>query len=408
MAVCGLTLLVAFGIRLSFTVFFVALLDEFHWSRADTAFIFSVNMIVFTITSTWAGMLLDKWGVRWVFAGGAVLLALGLWFSSRVQSLLQLAIAYGVVVGLGITVLGLGLQASVVARWFRQKRGLAIGLTFAGTGVGSLLITPAAELVVTRVGWRTAYLVLAGLAVAIIPFIVLFLRLAPEEMDLLPDGQTAVLPNPQLQPTQLPQWRIDQVIRTVPFWLLLFASLGAIGPLRMLTVHQLAVMVDAGFDRLQAATMIGLTGAITAVAFVLWGGVSDRIGRLKVYGLGSLCMLGAINILNNLDALASSNILVVYAVVLGLGEGSRASLITAIASDMFPGKALGAVNGAMGAAFGAGAAFFPWLAGWLFDSLGSYMIAFHIASGAVLLSLIALWLATLWERRSRAMKGIRL
>ena len=392
-AVCGLTVLVSFGIRLSFTVFFVALLEEFKWSRADTAFIFSVSMIVFTVTSTWAGMMLDRWGVRRLFAAGALLLATGLWFSSRTQSLMQLAIAYGVVVGLGITILGLGLQASVVARWFRKKLGVAIGLTFAGTGLGTLIIIPAAEYLVSQVGWRMAYLVLAGLAVAIIPFIVLFLRLSPAEMGLLPDGNTPIINKSLPQLFVGRQWTMRQVIQTPSFWLLIVASLGAIGPLRMLTVHQLAAMVDAGFDSLQAATMIGLTGGITAVSFIVWGALSDRLGRRVVYALGSLCMLGAITILGSVASFSSPHILLVYALLLGLGEGSRSSLVTAVASDIFPGNALSTVNGAVGAAFGAGAAFFPWLAGWLFDLSGSYKTAFQIGSGAVLISLITLWLA---------------
>ncbi|MCP4416455.1 MAG: MFS transporter [Chloroflexi bacterium] len=392
-AVCGLIVLVSFGIRLSFTVFFVALLEEFNWTRADTAFIFSVSMIVFTVTSTWAGMMLDRWGVHRLFTAGAVLLALGLWFSSRVQSLMQLAIAYGIVVGLGITILGLGLQASVVSRWFRKKLGLAIGLTFAGTGIGTLVITPAAEYLVSQVGWRTAYLVLAGLAVAIIPFILLFLRLSPEEMGLQPDGNTVISNRSLPQSLFRSHWTMSQVVRTPSFWLLIVASLGAVGPIRMLTVHQLAAMVDAGFDHLQGATIIGLTGGITAVSFVVWGILSDRFGRQGVYALGSFCLLGAIGILGSVASFSSPNILFVYALLLGLGEGSRSSLVTAVASDIFPGNALSTVNGAIGAAFGAGAAFFPWLAGWLFDFSGSYKTAFQIGSGAVLISLIALWLA---------------
>jgi MFS family permease len=392
-AVCSLTLLVAFGVRLSFSVFFVALIEAFDWPRGSTSLIFSVSMIVFAFVSTPAGMALDKWGARVVFGVGAGLMALGLFLSSRIQSLTQLTLAYGFVAGSGIAILGLGPQASLIARWFRRRRGMAIGITFAGTGLGSLLLTPGAEFLITRFDWRTAYLVLAGLAVAVVPFIVIFLRLNPSKMGLQIDGEeTAVSPIP-FSPQTTVNWHMRDIIRTPSFWLVLVAAAGAIGPLRMLTVHQLAVMADAGFARLFGATVVGLAGAVTAVAFILFGILSDRFGRRGAYAIGSVCLLLAMGLLGSLPRLVWPGWLRLYAVMLGLGEGSRSSLVTAVASDLFPGSALGAVNGAVGSAFGLGAAVFPWFAGILFDQTGSYNIAFETASMAILLSTIALWLA---------------
>jgi MFS family permease len=395
-AVCSLTLLVTFGVRLSFSVFFVALIEDFSWPRGSTSLVFSTSMIVFTMFSTPAGMALDRWGARRVFGAGAAVLALGLFLSSRIDSLNQLALAYGVVAGLGITILGLGPQASLIARWFRRRRGLAIGITFAGTGLGTLLLTPGTEYLVSRVGWRGAYLVLAGLVLVIIPVIVSLLRMNPAVMNLLPDGDT-VLPqtaNPQKSSSQTAEgWQMSEIVRTPAFWLVILAGLGSIGPLRMLTVHQLAVIVDAGFERLFGATVIGLAGAVTAVSFVFFGSLSDRFGRRGAYAIGSFCLLIAVGLLANLNLLPSSNWLVLYALFLGLGEGSRASLITAVVSDMFPGPALGAVNGAVGSAFGFGAAVFPWLAGTLFDQFGSYLLPFTIAAVAIFISTISIWYA---------------
>lgn len=392
-AVSSLSLLVTFGTRLSFTVFFVALIEEFGWSRANTSLIFSVNMAVFALTSVPAGLALDRWGVRWVFGTGAALLAAGLWLCSRIQNLSQLVLSYGVVVGLGITILGLALQGSLVSRWFYRRRGIAIGLTFAGTGLGTLALTPAVEYIIGSAGWRQAYMALAALAVAGIPVVVIFLRSQPSDMGLFPDGDTTS-PSPSRQPADSPKgWTMDQAVRTPAFWLIVLSALGAIGPLRMLTVHQMAAMVGAGYDGLYAASIIGFSGAITAVSFIAFGALSDRVGRRAAYALGSGALLGAIGLLSRLDAAGGSAVLWLYAVLLGLGEGSRSSLVTAVASDLFPGAAMGAISGAVGSAFGAGAAVFPWLAGWIYDRSGTYEGAFVAAGVAVVVSALTLWLA---------------
>jgi MFS family permease len=392
-AVSHLTLMVVFGVRLSFTVFFVALIDEFGWSRADTSLIFSTSMIVFAIASTLTGIALDRWGVRRTFGVGAVILSAGLLMSSRVDSIMQLAVAYGLVSGLGITMLGLGPQASLLARWFRRRRGMAIGIAFAGTGIGSLLIVPGVESIITNFGWRTAYVVLAGLTVVTIPLIVFLLRLNPEDKSLLPDGLSIEQYNHH-QMNLEKKWDFNQAIRTPSFWLMMVTAMGAIGPVRMLTVHQLARIVQVGFERNFAAKVVGFSGVFAALAFILLGSISDKIDRRLLYMLGSFCLIGAIFLLGILDTPDQVEIVWVYAVLLGFGEGSRASMVTAVASDLFPGKALGAVNGAVGAFFAIGAAIMPWLAGLFFDLQATYRTGFIIAAGTVIVSTITLWWAT--------------
>lgn len=394
-AVCCINLMVVFGVRLSFSVFFVALIDEFGWSRADTAFIYSIGMIVFATTSTLAGIALDKWGARRTFGVGAAILTLGLILSSRVQNIIEMSISYGCVAGLGITVLGLAPHASLIARWFKRYRGMAIGIAFAGTGIGSFLITPGTEYVISSYSWRTAYTVLAGLTFAMIPLIFFFLRQNPADLQLHPDGSEML--NNGIPAQSEREWTMSQAIRTPAFWLLIIAATGAIGPVRMLTVHQLAIMVEAGFDRSHAAVAVGFSGAVTSIAFIILGAISDKLGRRLIYLIGSFSLVSAMFILGGLHSPTQSVWLLAYAILLGFGEGSRSSLVTAVASDLFPGNALGAINGAVGAAFGLGAAVLPWAAGLFYDLQGNYISAFLITMCIVIISTLALWLAPIFH-----------
>lgn len=392
--------MVVFGVRLSFTVFFVTLIDEFGWTRADTASIFSTTMIVFAASSTLAGIALDKWGARRTFGSGAAILGFGLLLSSQINNTFQLAISYGVIVGLGITILGLAPQASLIARWFKLRRGTAIGIAFAGTGIGTLLFTPGTEYLIGAYDWRFAYIVLAILTFATIPMIVTFMRQNPADLNLYPDGIATNIKNDiNNQSTQL-DWTMRQAVRTPAFWLLMIAAAGAIGPVRMLTVHQLAVMVEAGFERSYAAVFVGVSGAVTSVAFIILGTISDKVDRRLIYLIGSFSLISAIFVLNSLRSPTQSEGLLLYAILFGFGEGSRSSLVTAVASDLFPGNALGAINGSVGAAFGLGAAILPWAAGLLYDQQGNYTNAFMITVFIVIVSTFALWLAPLYSQQN--------
>lgn len=402
-AVSFFALIVVFGIRLSFAVFFVELVETFGWPRANTSLIFSTTMVTFALTSTLAGISLDRLGVRITFGAGTLILSFGLFLSSRIEAFWQLVVAYGVIAGLGITILGLALQASLIAKWFRKRRGMAIGIAFAGTGIGTLLITPGVEWVMRVADWRTAYLALAGLAAAGFPAVVLLLRSRPEDMGLHIDGEApaenARDPDEDLAIPPTADWTFRAASRTASFWLVMLAGFTAIGPIRMLTVHQMAILTDAGIPRLTAAGFIGSAGLVTAAVFIVAGALSDRFGRRATYLLGSVCLVGAMLLLDTFSVPGQTAWLPLYVALVGIGEGSRSSLVTAVAADLFPGRALGAINGTTGAMFGLGAAILPWLAGYLFDLQGSYSNAFWIAITWIAVSTGALWLAPNLRRR---------
>ena len=389
--VCGLSLFIIFGIRLSFSVFFAEFVLAEGWSSEAAASIFSLNMLVFAVAAPLAGAALDRYGPRPVFGLGACLMAGGLWLCSEAHALEDLRIAYGVVFGAGLGITGLGPQASVVAGWVGPaQRGRALGIAFAGTGAGSLVFVPLANWLITHYDWRSAYLVLALVCLLLLlPLMTVGLRRPPAVER--PPSRAAQGPGDWLTLLRLPA-----------FWALMLVGLTALGPLRSLTVHQVALMESAGVARSLAAAVVGTAGVLTSLGFVAMGWFSDRFGRTAAFSIGAAALLGAVALLLGIQAGASAGLLLAYAALYALGESTRSSQSTALASDIFQQQGLGKINGLVGGMFGLGAALGPWLVGRIHDESGSYVGGLLLVAALVLVSLVAFVMAGQARRGRRA------
>ena len=186
---------------------------------------------------------------------------------------------------------------------------------------------------------------------------------------------------------------IGDALRTTAFWALFFAYLCT--PLAVFSVvtHSVAFAVDHGFARLFVAGIFGLTGLLSVAGRILFGVAADRIGRAPAatisYGctaLGTLCLLG-------LELWPHAAALYAYALFFGLGFGARGPIITAMASQIFPGRRFGVIYGILSVGNGIGGGVAPWFGGFVHDVTGSYRIAFVIAVGFCAIGSACFWLA---------------
>ncbi len=390
--VAFLSLAIVFGIRLTFSVFLVELTRDFGWSRSGMAGIYSVNMAAAAVVLPFVGRLQDSWGARRLFTLGGITMGIALLASSRIDSLWQLYVTYGILTALGIAILSICLHSAMISRWFsaQGRRGTAIGMALAGTGVGMLVLTPLTDRVIAALGWRNAYLVLAALMLLVaVPMNWLFVRDTPEAIGLHPDGwapEPEPAPGESVPPSRV--WTWHDASRTLRLWALYLAAALALFSLRMISVHQVAHMVDVGYARSAAADAVGVTGAVIAASFIFWGAISDRIGRHKAYLMGGLSLVVATSVLLSLPRLYPSVApLYVFALFWGIGEGSCTSLLTAIAADMFQGPEVGTIVGTMSAAFATGSGTGSWFGGYGYDTWGSYAVPFSLAVLATLASI---------------------
>ncbi|HSB73647.1 MAG TPA: MFS transporter [Candidatus Methylomirabilis sp.] len=394
------------SMRTTFSVLFVALLEEFRWSRAGGAGVQSLAFVVYTVTAPAVGALIDRLGPRRVILPGIVLLSTGLCLSSRVQSLGQFYVFYGLLVALGVTFVSIVAYSAILAHWFERRRGTASGIAVSGMGLLTFVLVPLTQYVIDRAGWRTAFLVLGVLVfVLLFPASAAFLRHKPQDMHLLPDG-----PAPVSGPTKglriidhdwaQTEWTLSRAAREGRFWALLaFAFLGII-PVYMLVIHAARFLVDCGFPRMTAAVMIALVGVISSGFRILWGWLSDRVGREKTFTAGAGCLAAAALCLVGLRDAQLPLPAYLFVLFFGAGWGATAPTFMSVSADLFQGRSFGLIYGVTEAVIGLGSAIGPWLGGFMFDWQQSYRPAFLVAAGLSALSSGVVWLAAPRKVRS--------
>jgi len=397
------TFAIAFGQRLTFSVFFVALLEEFSWNRAQLAGVFSLTMIVSGGISPAVGTVVDRFNPKRVILVGACLYSLALFLSSQVNTLWQYYLAYGILMPFGFSFVATVSQSRILVNWFLQRRGTAMGIAFSGSGIGILCLVPLSQYLILRFTWRGAYLFLA-LIIFFFIFILsaLFQRAFPEEGDLQDaEKETGKRAGEQFDSLRhvnkswcRETWTLAKALRTHQFWLLCVTCILNGAGLYCILVHQIAYLVDVGFEKMLASSIFGLTGIFTTIGRGLFGAASDRFGREGIFIVAQILIIASIFILLALSGESAVFLLYVYAVLLGLGYGATGpQLMAATIVDIFERTAFGAIWGFAVLGFGVGTAVGPWIGGLFFDLLGNYRLVFLISILNLSVGSITFWLA---------------
>ncbi|OGK81272.1 MAG: hypothetical protein A2X52_16055 [Candidatus Rokubacteria bacterium GWC2_70_16] len=386
-----------YGTWYAYTVFLVALLRDFGWSRSTLAGAFSVFTLVHGAMNPLLGGLCDRLGPRRIIAAGGLLLALGLWADSLVNTPWQLYLAFGGLTAAGVATAGWTPAVVLVQRQFTERLGLALGIAGAGIGLGIFLVVPLCQALIDSFGWRVAFRVLSGLAaVWILPATWLLVREAPAAV--LPEPP-AELPGAPAAPGPAADMSLAAAMVTRPFWVM--ASATFLGNLcsQTLHVHQAAFLVDHGATPMVAASVVSVVGASSIIGKTGGGWLSDLFPREVVYVLGMAFMLAGVGVLLGMAASPTPWLPYAYAVLFGAGYSVTASLVPAMVSDRFRGRHFGSIFGVTQIGGAAGSALGAWQAGHLFDVTGSYVLAFTLGAAAALAATTAVWAGRLSRRR---------
>lgn len=379
------------GVRLSFGVFFKSLESEFNLTRVATSSVFAAYTIlaaVFTIVGGWA---VDRYGPRRVLFSMGLLTGLGLLITSQTNSFWQLFLSYSLLLAIG-TGASYPVLMSVVSRWFDKKRGLALGIAGAGGSLGIITMVPFAAYLISELDWRTSYLVMGLVTWVVVISLSMLLRKDPSEIGVLPDG--VKLSEGRTEPTgngesQLTGFSLLQAFRTKNLWLIFAVWLLFSLSIHLVLTHIIPHATDIGISTLEASTILSIMGGSTLLSRVLTGRVSDIIGRKMLGIIWAVLQSGA---LVGLIWAQDLPMFYLFAIVFGLSWGGIGVISTALIVDMFGGRNLGIIMGAIDIGFQVGAAIGPVVGGFVFDVTGTYTVAFAIGAAAMLVTafLIAL------------------
>jgi MFS family permease len=409
-AVTFVTMGIGVNARTAFSLFFPPILQEFGWERGVTAGSFSFGFIVSAIVSPLIGRLMDRAGPRAVMELGVALMGGGLLLAPLTREPWHLYVTIGVMVGAGSVCLGYSGFSQFLPNWFVRRRGLAMGIAFAGVGIGSVTLLPWVQYVIEQTGWRTACTSMGLMVLIVLAPIDLLLRKRPEDIGLRPDGDAA--PHASAKPVSNivdsvwtgTDWTLPRALRTARFW---WIALGYFCGLYMwyaVQVHQTKFLIDIGFSANVGVWALGVVSLLGIPGQIVLGHASDRIGREAIWTIASLGFAICYAALVALKY--EPSLWLVYLMVLtqgALGYGLT-SIMGAVVLEIFQGPHYGSIFGTIMIAALAGGAAGPWVTGLLHDITGDYTIAFAIGIAVSLLSAFAIWQASPGKVRAVAGK----
>jgi MFS family permease len=383
-AVCALMMGITYGLMYSYSVFFKPLAEYFNWDRATVSGVYSASLIFRGAVSIFIGWLADRFGATRLMAFCGLMIGLGLILSSQITQIWHLYLTYALVEAIGLSGT-FGIATAVTSRWFTRNRGLALGIVSSGSGIGTLLIVPGSERLINATDWSMAFIISGAIAGVIMFSTAFLLRPAPDQsQNLKVKSLLEVQPNITMATAAR---NPNMMLLLVIFALVFFCN-------QIVNVHIVNYATDIGIAPLIAATFISVIGVVSIAGRLTMGVWSDRISIHNSLIICCAILVVSLVFLVFTEALWTFYL---FAIIFGFCYGGEVPLIPLFISRFFGTRSMAGLMGLLIFVANIGGALGPWLSGRIFDSTGSYQLAFIITASAALVSLI---LALGLKRRS--------
>ncbi len=369
----------------SFGIFFKPLTAELGWTRAVTAGARSIAQLLRGFLGIIAGRLTDKFGPRVVLIGCGLFLGLGYLLMSQVNSVWQLYLFYGLIVGIGASGIDTPVLATI-ARWFSKRRGTITGIVKTGGGIGILSIPLLVNWLILSDSWRSAYATIGLITIIGVTVAALFLKRDPAQVGQLPDGAQKIMGiDLSVDARQL---SLRDVLSTRQFWIMSAVWFSVSFSLQIVLVHTAPHVSDLGISTTSAATVVSMIGGFSIIGRLGLGVVSDLLGKKLTFIIALLSLAASIMVILYAREMW---VFYVFTFLYGVAHGSFFTLISPMLAELFGLGSLGAILGAVMFVGTFGGSVSPVLAGRIFDATGSYRIAFLLCLALSMVAIILLF-----------------
>ena len=379
----SLIMAASYGTIYTFAIFFKPLLAEFSWTRAMISGASSLSLVVSCFLALVSGRLSDRFGPRIVVTACGFFLGLGYLLLSQTNTIWQLYLFYGVIVGIALSGFWAPLL-STVARWFVKRRGMMTGIVVSGVGVGMTILPLLTARLISSYGWRTSYIILGTIASVLIVLAAQFLRRDPSQMGRLPYGVSEI--ETGSSDLQARGFSLREAIHTRQFWLLctIFSSLWF--STSAITVHIVIHSIDLGIPAISAANIPAIMGGGSIIGRMLLSSATDRIGYKPAFIIGLILMSASL-----LWLLVAKELWMFYlfAVIFGFAYGGVIASEAPGVAALFGLTSLGTMLGSIELVSVVFSAIGPIIAGLIFDTTSSYQPAFLIYIAVSMIAVIS-------------------
>jgi MFS family permease len=382
----------------AYGVFLPSMNETFGWNRSALSGPYTLFLIIGGLLGPLVGWTIARFGARKNIILGNIFAVIGLLGMSQVHDIWHVYLFFGVLGGLALASAEFLTATTVINHWFIRRRSLALGLLFASGGVGGFFLPPLIISFISGLGWRWAWVCLAGIHLLLTVILAgLLIRNTPESEGQLPDGQALESPSDHFHSSarrlvySTPvDWNAGDALRTPVMWILLILFSVLLFATNMLNTHQVAYLRDLQYSPMVSATALGLMLGMSILGRLVSGILGMRFdGRYLAAVFFAFMGLGIVSLMN-----ARGIIFVyLYSILTGIGFGGMIVLLPNIMGAYFGRTHFSRIVGWTTPVVTLASAVSPMLAGFLYDTTGSYFLPFTIAAallfGCIILALLA-------------------